>query len=865
MKSGHTETVRTQAHSLRKFRHRFLFIVIPATVLPLLLSGCAGVLSKSATQTATALFQVNPASVSFGKITIGKQATQTVTVSNVGTVALNITQASISNAQFSVSGTNFPLALAAGQSSALSVNVTPTAAANLSGMLTLTGDGGSSPVAVSLSATAVSGTQPQLSLNSASINFGTVSTGQKGIANLTFSNLGSADLTVSVISMTGSAFGITGITTPKTISAGQSVQAAISFSPTTAGSASGSISITSNDPSHPAVTVTLEGTGSTTATGQLTANPVSLSFGTVGTGTSTTKQITLTNSGNAAVKISSVSAAGTGFAISGLTMPTTLNASQSATLTAKFDPTTSGSHTGSVTVASDASNSFLTIALSGTAAQPGLSVSPTSFNFGSVVDGQTKSQAFTLTNTGTATLTLAQITESGAGFSISGLSTPASLSAGQSATFSVLFAPTTTGALSGSVSISSNAANSPTAVALSGSGVAGTVTISATPSSLSFSAVNVGSTSSKSVSIANTGNVNLTISQFSVTGKDFSASGITTPLTLGAGHSATLSVAFKPLSSEQVSGNVTVTTSQGASDVIAVSGTGVQAGLTVTPSSVSFGSVPTGSSNSQTIQLSNSGTAALSISQVSVTGTGYSISTLALPVSLNPGQSTTFNAKFAPTSAGSTTGSISVMSSAPGSPATISLSGSGVTSTQTLSFSSTSLNFGSLNTGLTSTKVVTVTNTGNANVTISAITASGTGFSLGGASTPVTLTPTQTLTFSVIFSPAAAGSDSGSVTVTSNASGSPAVIVLSGSGVQASTSHTVTLNWNASSATVAGYNVYRSTNSGTGYAKIGSLIGSLSYTDSTVQNATTYYYVTTAVDSSGTESSYSNEAVAVIP
>jgi fibronectin type 3 domain-containing protein len=65
---------------------------------------------------------------------------------------------------------------------------------------------------------------------------------------------------------------------------------------------------------------------------------------------------------------------------------------------------------------------------------------------------------------------------------------------------------------------------------------------------------------------------------------------------------------------------------------------------------------------------------------------------------------------------------------------------------------------------------------------------------------------------------------------------------------------------------VTGYNVYRSTVSGTGYAKINSSIDSaLTYTDSTVQNGTTYYYVTTAVDSSGNESVYSNETQAFIP
>jgi hypothetical protein len=78
--------------------------------------------------------------------------------------------------------------------------------------------------------------------------------------------------------------------------------------------------------------------------------------------------------------------------------------------------------------------------------------------------------------------------------------------------------------------------------------------------------------------------------------------------------------------------------------------------------------------------------------------------------------------------------------------------------------------------------------------------------------------------------------------------------------------HNVALTWIPSTSTVTGYNVYRTTVSGTGYAKINSsLVVPLLYTDATVQNGTTYYYVTTAVDATGSESVFSNEVLAVIP
>lgn len=796
---------------------------------------------------------------------MGQKTSQSVTVTNIGNAAVSIQQATLSNSQFALSGITLPMSMAAGQGTSFSVWLNGTTAGSVSGTLTLQGDVGTAPAIVSLVGTVSATSQPQLSVSAGSLSFGSVTVGSNGTANLVLTNVGSADLMISMITMSGAEFGISGMTTPRTISTGQTVPVSVTFSPTSAGSASGNIAITSNDPTNPTTNVTLSGTGSTTATGQLVANPTSLSFGTASTGSSTSQNITLTNTGTAAIQITSITAAGSGFSVSGITPPTTLDPSGTATLSVKFAPAATGAVTGSITVASNASGSPLTIALTGTGAQAGLSVSPASFSYGNVVDELTKSQSFTLTNTGTAALTIAQLTVTGTGYSVSGLNTPATLAAGQSTTFSALFAPTTAGAFNGSVSIASNAPNSPTVVALSGTGTTASVTMSASPTSVSFGSVNAGSSSSKSVTLTNSGNSSLTISQISVSAKDVTASGISTPATLAPGQNATLNVAFNPMASETVTGNVTVTSSQGSSVVLPVNGSGVQAALTVTPGSVSFGNVTVGTANTQTIQLSNTGTAVLTVTQLSVTGSGFSIGTVKLPLSLNAGTSTTFNVQFLPQSAGTVAGTLSIASNAPNAPTAVALSGTGVASTLTLSLSSSSLSFGNVNTGSSASQTVTITDTGNANVTISQINISGSAFSLSGAGTPVTLSPSQGMTITVQFSPSAPGSVSGNVSIVSNASGSPANVTLSGAGVQPTT-HSVALNWTASTSTVSGYNVYRSTTNGSGYSIISSgLVGTLAYVDSTVQNGTTYYYVTTAVDKNGNESKYSNQATAVIP
>ncbi len=78
--------------------------------------------------------------------------------------------------------------------------------------------------------------------------------------------------------------------------------------------------------------------------------------------------------------------------------------------------------------------------------------------------------------------------------------------------------------------------------------------------------------------------------------------------------------------------------------------------------------------------------------------------------------------------------------------------------------------------------------------------------------------------------------------------------------------HSAALSWTASTSSVSGYNIYRSTVSGGSYTKVNSSpVSGVSYIDSTVQGGTTYFFVTTAVDGSGNESSFSNEVQAIIP
>jgi len=156
--------------------------------------------------------------------------------------------------------------------------------------------------------------------------------------------------------------------------------------------------------------------------------------------------------------------------------------------------------------------------------QPQISLAPGSVNFGNVVTGTTSVQTIKLTNSGTANLTVSQDTLPGKGFNASGLSLPLTLSPGQSSNFNVAFAPAATGIVSGSLSLVSNATNSPATLAVSGTGVA------PTPPSVSISSPANGATVSGTITVSGTASdpVGLSSVQLQIDGGAFSpASGTT--------------------------------------------------------------------------------------------------------------------------------------------------------------------------------------------------------------------------------------------------------------------------------------------------------------------------------------------------
>src|SRR5580658_10982547 len=241
--------------------------------------------------------------------------------------------------------------------------------------------------------------------------------------------------------------------------------------------------------------------------------------------------------------------------------------------------------------------------------------------------------------------------------------------------------------------------------------------------------------------------------------------------TVGVGQSSTIQLQFAPISEGAINGSLTILSDASNSPLaIAITGTGTQTGLTIAPSALTFGNVVAGQSGTQTVRLTNSGSSSLTINLATVAGTGFGISGLSLPTTLNAGQSLSFSAQFAPTAAGAETGSITFTDNAPGSPQVLSMVGTGVATNSTLVANPGSEAFGNVATGSNSQKSITLTNNGNASATITAVSATGTGFSATGLSTPLVLAVNQSTTFTAQFAPTTAGAAAGSILITSTAS-----------------------------------------------------------------------------------------------
>ncbi|HWB34966.1 MAG TPA: choice-of-anchor D domain-containing protein, partial [Rugosimonospora sp.] len=449
----------------------------------------------------------------------------------------------------------------------------------------------------------------------------------------------------------------------------------------------------------------------------ISISPTAVGFGSVATGTTSPAQaVTVTNSGSAAAPVGSIAVSGD-FAQTN-NCGSSIAAGASCTVNVTFHPTATGSRTGNLTVT--ASGITNTVPLSGTGVAPGpiLSANPSSLTFaGTIVGATSAAQSVTVTNTGTTSASISSVAVSG-DFHQS-TTCGSSLAVGASCTVSVTFTPTTSGTRTGAVTITSNANNSPTSVSLTGSGIGSTTNIalhqpatasSSTNGSLPASNATDGDANTYWESANNAfpqwlqvdlgssysiGKVTLKLPPQSAWGTRTQTLSVQTS-TNGSTFTTAVNSATYTFTSPTNVVNITVpATTARYVRVNITANSGWPAGqasefevypsggtppntatLSTNPSSLTFASQALNTTSAaQAVTVTNTGTAAASVSGISVSG-DYS-QTNNCGASIAAGASCTVSVSFRPTASGTRTGTLTITSNATNSPTTVALTGTG--------------------------------------------------------------------------------------------------------------------------------------------------------------------------------------------
>jgi hypothetical protein len=406
----------------------------------------------------TAIVTLSSTSLTFPSLQIGQTSPQqTVTLTNNGNATLNLSSSVITGDYAQTN--NCPSALGVGSTCTYTISFTPTAGGARNGALTLTDNAPDSPQTISLTG---SGYVTTATVTPSSLTFSNQSVGSTSAAQtVTITNTGANAMTVSGATTSGD-FAQTNQCS--SIATNQSCTISVTFTPTVAGSRSGSLTVSDNAQGNPH-SVALGGTGIASSAG---FNPTSLTFPLQSVGsTSTAQPITLTNSGNGQLTVTSIQATGD-FAQTNNCSTVAANGG-TCTVQVTFAPTATGTRTGTIVFTDSAPNSPQTISLSGTAGAPANSLSATSLTFAAqLVGSSSTAQAVTLTNSGNTTMTISGVSAAG-DFSQTN-NCPANLAPAGNCTINVTFTPVAGGTRTGTLIVSDNAIGGPAVVSLSGGG-----------------------------------------------------------------------------------------------------------------------------------------------------------------------------------------------------------------------------------------------------------------------------------------------------------------------------------------------------------------------------------------------------------
>jgi hypothetical protein len=331
------------------------------------------------------------------------------------------------------------------------------------------------------------------------------------------------------------------------------------------------------------------------------------------------------------------------------------------------------------------------VSLSGTGALPTVKFTPTILAFGNVEVGSTSTLSDTVENSGKVPLTITKIALSGTNTQYYTESdncprSPSTLAAGATCVATVVFKPTLSGALNSSLTITDNVTAGSSTLSLTGTGKYPTVSF--TPTVLAFGNILVGSSSTLSDTVKNSGLVPLTITKIALSGSNTqyyteSDNCPRSPSTLAAGATCVATVVFSPTVSGALNSTLTITdnTSTGSS-ALSLTGTGKYPTVSFTPNILAFGSVVLDIGVPLVDTVTNTGVVPLTITKIAITGnnTQYYTETDTCPRSpstLAAGATCVATVVFTPTIAGALNSTLTITDNTSTGSSTLSLTGSG--------------------------------------------------------------------------------------------------------------------------------------------------------------------------------------------
>ncbi|HPN38909.1 MAG TPA: choice-of-anchor D domain-containing protein [Melioribacteraceae bacterium] len=307
----------------------------------------------------------------------------------------------------------------------------------------------------------------------------------------------------------------------------------------------------------------------------ITVDPTSLNFNQILVGSTSNKDIKITNTGNTVLTVTNVVSSNSKYTFSGGTNYT-IAAGDEKTVTVTFSPIAVGIENGNLTITSDdpdSPTSVVTLTGTGFQTNPNLVVTPSSLAFGSVTVNSSSNLSLKIKNEGDANLTITNIVSGNGVFTFTGGTTHTILP-NNSVMVTVTFLPTAVTAYNTNLTITSNdPVNGTLNVALSGTGTALQPNITVNPTSLSFGDVAVGNTKSLNIAITNDGQADLNISNIIITGSGFNYLG-TTNFNIVPAANSQISILFKPTSVTTFNGTVKIVSNSPGEDTITVTLTG---------------------------------------------------------------------------------------------------------------------------------------------------------------------------------------------------------------------------------------------------------------------------------------------------